>query len=215
MSKKGLFIVFEGQEGAGKTSQASRLVKSLHERGRRDAIQVREPGGTRIGETIRTILLDVANTGMHPLTEFFLFLASRVKFVEDIVKPKVEQGHIVVADRFALSTMAYQIHARGLPEGPCMTAINLAVQDSHPDVYILLTVTPERGRHRQEKQGKKADRLESENLDFHRKVNEGYRYFGSKVANCHVIDTDDLTEDQVHEKVLEYLQRKFPEHMLV
>ena len=207
--KRGLFIVFEGPEGAGKTVQAARLAEYLGKIGYGDGKAIHEPGGTRIGETIRGILLDINNKGMQPLAEFFLFLAARVKFVCDIVKPKMENGEIVVADRFALSTMAYQIYARGLPEEQCLTAIDLAVQGCEPDVYFLLLVDPEIGRNRQGLQGKKPDRFESENLDFHRKVTEGYVHFSQRLQNCVVIDTDHLTVEEIQKEVVDYLRKRF------
>lgn len=205
----GLFIVFEGPEGAGKTVQATRLAEYLCKIGYGDGKAIREPGGTHIGEMIRSILLDINNKGMQPLTEFFLFLTARVKFVCDIVKPKMENGEIVIADRFALSTMAYQIYARGLPEKQCLIAIDLAVQGCEPDVYFLLLVNPEIGRERQGLQGKTPDRFESENLDFHRKVTEGYVHFSRRLQNCVVINTDYLTVEEVHKKAMDYLREKF------
>ena len=206
--KKGLFIVFEGPEGAGKTTQATRLAEYLKKAGYSDGTAMREPGGTRIGEKIRSLLLDNDNKGMQPLAEFFLFLAARVEFVCNFVAPKMENGEIVVADRFALSTMAYQIYARGLPEKQCLTATDLAVQNCEPDVYFVLLVSPELGYKRLGIRGKEPDRFESEVLDFHRKVNEGYVCFSQRLPNCVVIDADQ-TIDEIHGKVINYLKEKF------
>ncbi|HXV27217.1 MAG TPA: dTMP kinase [Candidatus Paceibacterota bacterium] len=207
--RKGVFLVFEGPEGAGKTTIAELAEKELKRRGV-SVLRVREPGGTAVGEAIRAILLDKSFT-MPPETEFFLFQASRAAFIQQLVRPALEDGTVVVADRFDLSTMAYQIAGRGLPERVSREAIDMAIGGEHPDGYVILTVDPDIGRRRQQKQGKKPDRIESEARRFHRRVLHGYRRFGQLLPGAHVIDTSEMTVEQVLAEVMAHLDEEFGE----
>lgn len=210
MEDKGLFIVLEGPEGSGKSTQAGLLEQKLLERGV-PVVTKREPGGTKVGEAIRTVLLDVKHEGIPAMTEFFLFLASRAAFIRDVVRPALDEGKVVIADRFDLSTMAYQIAGRRLPERPCLDAIRIAVGDTYPDSYVVLMVDDRVGRQRQKKQGKKADRIESEARRFHRRVLSGYKRFSQLVANTHVIDTTELSVEEVHRTIMEHVDEEFGE----
>lgn len=208
MEDQGLFLVLEGPEGSGKSTQAALLEKTLKERGIGVVVK-REPGGTKVGEAIRGILLDPKQKGMPDMTEFFLFQASRAAFMRDVVRPAMEEGKVVIADRFDLSTMAYQIAGRRLPERPCLDAIRIAVGDTYPDSYVVLMVDDRVGRQRQRLQGKKADRIESEARRFHRRVLGGYRRFSQLLANTHVIETTDRSIQEVHRSILDYLDEEF------
>ena len=205
---KGLFIVIEGPEGSGKTTLARRLVEILVENNL-DAELVREPGGTPVGERIRAIILD-PGMDMHPRTELFLFLAARSVFVETLVKPIVSRGGIVVSDRFDLSTMAYQAAGRGLPEDELIAANNFAKDYLEPDICFLLMVDFEEGRRRQKLQGKTADRIERELIDFHNRVFEGYERFAKNILNVSMVDTTGKSESEVRDLVLRELRKKFP-----
>lgn len=205
---KGLFIVIEGPDGSGKTTLARRLVEILVENNL-DAELVREPGGTPVGERIRAIILD-PGMDMHPRTELFLFLAARSVFVETLVKPIVSRGGIVVSDRFDLSTMAYQAAGRGLPEDELIAANNFAKDYLEPDICFLLMVDFEEGRRRQKLQGKTADRIERELIDFHNRVFEGYERFAKNILNVSMVDTTGKSESEVRDLVLRELRKKFP-----
>lgn len=208
MDDKGLFLVLEGPEGSGKSTQAALLENELRKRGI-DVVVKREPGGTKVGESIRAVLLDTKHRGMPAMTEFFLFQASRAAFIRDVVRPALDEGKVVIADRFDLSTMAYQISGRRLPERPCLDAIRIAVGDTYPDAYIVLMVDDRVGRSRQRIQGKKADRIESEARRFHRRVLGGYKRFSQLLANTHIIETTDKDIDQVHTAIVQYLDEEF------
>lgn len=203
-----MLILFEGPEGVGKTTHAQRLAKEYVDAGI-DAMYLREPGGDKIGESIRSLILNVEfKDQMEPMAEFFLFQASRAQFVRRTVRPLLDRGCTVVLDRYSLSTMAYQIAARGLPLVQCLSAIDTATGGLVPDVTLLLTCSYETGRERQQAAGKEPDRLESEGIRFHRAVLEGYKDFARILPewNIHVIDTDPLSQERVFQRVLELLR---------
>ena len=169
---KGLFISFEGGDGSGKSTQFRLFAEYLRNRGF-DVVTTREPGGTRISEKIRGILLDPECTEMGSLTEALLFAASRAQHVDELIRPSVEAGKIVLCDRFVDSSIVYQGFGRGL--GEQVASINsYAVRGLYPDVTFLLDVSPELGRRRNGKTGKN-DRLENQSMEYHSMVAEGYR----------------------------------------
>lgn len=169
--KRGLFITFEGPDGAGKTTQIQRL-KDYFARGGWNVVLTREPGGTRIGEQIREILLDKEHQEMDPMAETLLYAASRAQHVAEVLLPALEQGKVVICDRFVDSSIAYQGWGRNL--GTAVAEINrFATGRLTPDLTILLLLDPEEGRKRAEK-GREPDRLELEEQAFHRAVYQGY-----------------------------------------
>ncbi|MEA3409115.1 MAG: dTMP kinase, partial [Candidatus Eisenbacteria bacterium] len=171
----GLFITFEGVEGCGKSTQATALLERLRADGV-PATLSREPGGTPVGERCREILLDIGHTGMAAATELFLYLASRAEHVSQVIIPKLEAGEVVISDRFSDASVAYQGGGRGL--GPeTVEALNqVATKGVKPDVTFLMDLDPEEGLDRLIRgRGEHArDRIESEVLDFHRRVREVY-----------------------------------------
>jgi dTMP kinase len=165
----GLFIAFEGVEGSGKSTH----IRCLSERLDRQNIAhllIREPGGTPAGERIRQLVLD-PDTPVYPETELLLYLASRAEFVRKVVRPALERGELVLADRFELSTFAYQGLARGLGLERVREMNAFATGDLKADATVLLSLDPAVGRGRQHGQ---ADRLEREDADFHRLVAGAY-----------------------------------------
>ena len=165
-----LFITFEGGEGCGKSSQARALYRRLS----RLAIPVvltHEPGGTPLGQKIsRCLKLERAD--ISPLTELLLFNAARAQLVNEVIKPNLERGSVVICDRYADSTTAYQSYGRGLDREMVETVNNTATQGLKPDLTILLDISPEEGFER--KKGRRQDRFEREDMAFHRRVREGY-----------------------------------------
>lgn len=175
LGRSGLFITFEGVEGSGKSTQVRVLEEHLRERGI-PTVFSREPGGTPLGEQLRGLLLDPRQHGMLPLTELFLYLASRAEHVSRVVRPALERGAVVVSDRYTDASVAYQGGGRGLGWEIVEPLNRLATDGVKPDVTFLLDLDPEEGLARfSGEHGRPArDRIESEALEFHRRVRAAY-----------------------------------------
>ncbi len=178
-AKRGLFVTFEGPEGAGKSTQAKLLIKFLEGRGI-DAVLTREPGGTAVSKKIREILLDPANRAMVPTTELLLYAADRAQHVGELVVPALESGRWVVCDRFVDSTVAYQGRGRGLDMTLIAELNRVATGGLRPDVTFLIDLPPELGMGRVVKRGAAEataggkDRMEGESIEFHRRLRSGF-----------------------------------------
>jgi dTMP kinase len=173
---RGLLIVFEGAEGAGKSTQLRLLADWLGARGH-DVVAVREPGGTVVGDEIRRILLD-SDLDIVPRSEALLFMASRAQLVECKIRPAVEGGAVVLLDRFFLSTYAYQGVGRGLPEADLRAANAIATQGLVPDLTLLLTMPVADGLARAMERGER-DRMERADLAFHARVARAFETFAT------------------------------------
>lgn len=169
----GSFVVIEGPEGAGKSTLAKWLVGRLEAEGRR-VLAVREPGGTPIAEAARKLALKSRHDRAFG-AELFLFLAARADLVERVIRPALADGQIVIADRFGLSTMAYQVTGRGLPQADVEAALRVATGGLTPDLTLVLDVPVAVGRERQKTARKVRDRIEREDDAFHARVREAYR----------------------------------------
>ena len=208
MQDAGRFIVLEGGEGTGKSTQAALLSAWLTEAGI-DHRLAREPGGTRVGEAIRSVLLDHPELEMPPESELFLYLAARAAFVREVVRPALDEGRVVVADRFALSTLAYQGYARGLDLDEVRAAIHLATGGLEPDLYVVLDVPVDVGAARQRRTGLPPDRIEQEGGDFLQKVREGYLSLAENEAHVRVVAGSGSPEE-VHRRIRGLLQAELP-----
>jgi dTMP kinase len=173
----GLFITFEGGEGCGKSTQARLLYQNLKQHNI-PSLLTQEPGGTPLGDKIRSVLKVKRDFTISPLSELFLFAACRGQLIQDVIAPALHSGQVVVCDRFSDSTVVYQGFARGL-ELPLIDSINTAATDGlTPDVTILLDLLPEHGLQRKRKIHQ--DRFDSEEISFHSKIREGYLNLASK-----------------------------------
>lgn len=170
--KKGIFITVEGTDGSGKTTQIKRMEKYLAEQGR-EVILVREPGGTKISESIRSITLDPASTEMGNITEMLLYAAARAQLVEEVIKPSIDCGKVVICDRFIDSTYAYQGYGRGIDISILEMVNNVAINGVVPDMTLFFDISPEVALRRR-MASSETDRIENEGTIFHRKVYEGY-----------------------------------------
>lgn len=168
-----MFITFEGPEGSGKTSQIRQLADFLRASGRL-VVTTREPGGTRIGDQIRACLHDVANREMVPTAELLLYSASRAQLVGELIRPTLTAGGVVLCDRFADSTLAYQGYGRGLDLEELRTITRIATGGLTPDLTVLLDLEVAVGLARRRDGGEEMNRLDLESLSFHQRVRDGY-----------------------------------------
>ncbi|MEX0856001.1 MAG: dTMP kinase [Gemmatimonadota bacterium] len=209
VSGHGLFLALEGVEGVGKTTQARLLGEWLGELGLPYTL-AREPGGTPVGEAIRQVLLDSGAMAVPDETELLLMLAARAAFVRGVVLPTLKRGEVMVTDRFELSTFAYQGAGRGLPLDRIRSLNAFATGGVRPDLTLVFDVPVEHGQARQRAAGKLQDRIEGEGNAFLERVRAGYLAMAAKDESVVVIDAGP-PEDQVHARVRELLQLRFPE----
>lgn len=167
-----MFITFEGPEGSGKTTQMAHLVEDLKRAGY-PTLATREPGGTSIGDQIRQVLFDLKNKEMQPRTEILLFQASRAQLVAQVIRPFLQKGGLVLCDRYADSTLAYQGYGHCTDLDQLRTIVTFATEGLKPDLTLLLDVDSEVGLRRRRSDGD-WNRLDDYELAFHRRVRQGY-----------------------------------------
>jgi len=209
----GMFISFEGPEGCGKTTQIQRAAEWLRAECGREVLCAREPGGTAVGEEIRRLLQhDEAGSAMNARCELLLFNASRAQLVDEMIRPALERGVWVLCDRFYDSTLAYQGFARGMPMAALRAVIDFAVCGLHPDLTLLLDISPEVSAERQALRGTAADRFERLDAAFHRRVREGYlelaRREPTRIKTVDAAVPIDGVWDRVREELTGFLRRK-------
>ena len=199
--KKGLFITFEGGEACGKSTQIKLFKEYIQTRQDKDNfVFIREPGGTILGEKIRDLLLNFRQDAPTAKAELLLFLASRAHLYEKVLKPALEQGKIVVADRFYDSTVAYQGFARQIMPAQEILELNKMILNSlTPDLTFYLEIKPEIAFKR--KGDDILDRMESEPLEFHQKVYEGYRFMAEKEKNRFAVIDATKSIDEIHNQI--------------
>lgn len=173
-----MFITFEGMDGSGKTTQIQHAAAFLRARGY-DVLLTREPGGTQIGDEVRTLLLEKSEgkKPMHPRTELLLFCSSRAQLVAEVIRPHLEKGGLVICDRFADSTYAYQGYGHGLDLKALKAVVTFATGGLRPDLTIYLDLPPEEGLRRRASAslfGEEWNRLDDMEMSFHRRVYQGY-----------------------------------------
>ena len=168
-----MFITLEGPDGSGKTSQVNDLAEYLRTQGRKVHV-TREPGGSPISTQVRAILMDLDNKGMHPRTETLLFCAARAQHVEEVIRPHLAAGEIVLCDRYADSTLAYQGYGHGNDLEDLRTLLDFTTGGLKPDLTILFDISAEDGLNRRRTGGGEWNRLDDYELAFHRRVRQGY-----------------------------------------
>jgi dTMP kinase len=205
-----MFITFEGIEGCGKTTQIKRIRAHFKRQGR-DCIATREPGGTKIGKKIRSLLLDPATKAISPMVELLLYLADRAQHIEELVKPALSAGKMVLCDRFCDATVVYQGYARGIDIALIQQLHDIILKGFKPDITILLDLPPEIGLSRAWEQinrgGRKSaeSRFEKENLAFHEKVRTGYLELARREPERFRIIDAGRDEDGVTKHIIEAL----------
>lgn len=202
-----MFITLEGPEGSGKTSHIPPLAEWLRGQGHR-IFTTREPGGTDIGEQIRAVIHDLKNTDMHPRTETLLYQAARAQIVEQVIRPKLAEGYLVISDRFADSTLAYQGYGHRQDLRQIRALIEYATGGLTPDLTFLLDVEVEIGLKRKTKNGE-WNRLDAYDVEFHRRVRAGYlELVKQEPRRWQVIDASQpwqVVQDELRKRILEKL----------
>lgn len=202
---RGHFVVFEGPEGAGKSTQIRRLAEAVSRAGR-EVVVTREPGGTPVGDAIRSVLLGAGDYAMLPETEAFLLSAARAQHVHDVIQPGVARGAVVLCDRFADSSLAYQGGGHGMSKADLRCLERIAVGDTRPDVRILLDLPVEEGLERRHRDEGTVNRIDRADLSFHRRVRDAYlELAGAKPGDWVVIDAS-ASPDVVFESICQAVQ---------
>lgn len=201
-----MFITLEGPEGSGKTSHISPLVDYLRTRGH-NVFATREPGGTSIGEQIREVIHNLKNTDMHPRTETLLYQAARAQIVEQLIRPKLSNGFIVLCDRYADSTIAYQGYGHRQDLDQVRSLVNYATGGLVPDMTILLDLDVEVGLQRKQKENE-WNRLDAYDLAFHKRVRTGYlELVGQEPGRWIIVDAN-LDWQPVQEALRKAIEQK-------
>ena len=205
-----MFLTFEGSDGSGKTTQIHLLAQHLRTAGH-TVLTTREPGGTRIGDGIRQLLLDLAHTEMNARAETLLFNAARAQIVAEVIRPALAAGNIVLCDRFADSTLAYQGYGHQQDIAELERLIAYATGGLRPDLTIYLDIPPEDGirRNRGRADGD-WNRLDAQELSFYQRVEHGYRQLIAQQPHRWTVIDANRSRQEVHHDVVQTLQQKLP-----
>lgn len=203
-----MFITFEGPDGSGKTMQINPTADFLRSRGL-SVFTAREPGGTSIGDQVRSVLMNLENTSMNPRAETLLFCAARAQLVDEVIRPHLEKGDVVVLDRYADSTMAYQGYGHQNDLGLIRSLLDFATGGLKPDLTLLLDIDPAEGLMRRQKNGGEWNRLDAYQLQYHQRVRQGYLEMAqADPQRWQVIDasqTPDMVQSRIQKVLLSYL----------
>ncbi|MEO0083995.1 MAG: dTMP kinase [candidate division WOR-3 bacterium] len=207
----GVLIAFEGIEGSGKSTQAKLLYDYLKQQSLQCILSY-EPGGTKIGDKIRDILLDIEHKNMHRKTELLLYLASRAQHVYEKIMPALAKGTIVISDRFSLSSMAYQGVGREFSFKVVSRLNKFAVGNIKPDLTILVDVPVDIGLQRTEQRSANINRLENEQVEFHQRIRQAYLNLAKKAPKKIIVfdgtKPEDVLHQEIKEKVISFLKKR-------
>ena len=204
----GLFITFEGGEGCGKSTQSRLLLKKIEQQNI-PAVLTHEPGGTALGNELRKTLKRKWGSSILPHAELFLLAASRAQLVAELIRPALEEGKVVICDRFTHSTMVYQGYGRGLDFTAIQMVNNMATGNLNPDLIILLDISPEQGLARKQSL---TDRFELEGLSFHRRVMEGYLKMAAAEPDRWLVIDASLPKAKISHIIWEKVSQLLPSH---
>ena len=210
---RGVFITFEGGEGAGKSTQIARLAETLRRVSGREVVTTREPGGTERAEALRAALLRGVAKPYGPFAEALMFAAARIDHIENLIRPALDRGAIVLCDRFSDSTRAYQGAAGGLDPALIDSLERVTLVDLRPDLTLILDLPPEAGlaRARRRGAGEPADRFEAEGMRFHERLRTAFRSIAeAEPERCRVIDAD-LGPDAVETIIANAIAARWPD----
>lgn len=202
-----MFITIEGPDGGGKTTQMNMLVPVLEERGL-DIVRTREPGGTDIGDQIRSVIMDMKNKSMDPRAEILLFCASRAQLVSELIRPSLAAGKIVLCDRYADSTIAYQGYGHGLDRVALKNLLDFATGGLKPDLTLLLDISAEAGLRRRITNHDEWNRMDDYALQFHERVRKGYLEMAAAEPDRFAVINADRLKEEIHEEIVSVIMRK-------
>lgn len=206
-----MFITFEGIEGCGKTTQIEKLTNHFHKRNI-PTLCTREPGGSKLGQHLRQILLNPENNDLHPISELFLYLADRTQHINSVIKPNLQTGKVVISDRFFDSTVVYQGYGRKLDKKMLLQLNKIAIGDLKPDITILLDIEPEIGLERARKRNQaeniqnKEGRFEMEDISFHRIIRQGFLDWATQNSDRFVIIDASQTPEAIFSQISRYFK---------
>lgn len=201
-----MFITFEGPEGSGKTSQLPGLAKFLEGEGYQ-VVRTREPGGTKISDQIRAVLTDLGNKELHPRTEILLFLAARAQLVEQVIKPALAEGKLVLCDRYGDSTLAYQGYGHGLDLEALRNMLAFATDGLKPDLTVYLDIDVEAGLQRKRRVDE-WNRLDAYEISFHQRVRDGYHQLIALEPERWAMVDAALPKDEVQSQIRKVVMAK-------
>ena len=205
--KKGLFITFEGSEGSGKSTQIA-LAASHFKTLKKKVVVLREPGGTAISEKIRAILLDVKNKKMSDRCEMLLYMSARAQLVEEVIKPALSCGSVVLCDRFLDSTFVYKGYGHGMDLSFIAEVGRFVTQDIAPDLTFIMDIDATEGLSRIKR---KKDRIELRKMDYHNRVRQGYRALARQdPRRVKIIDVGGRGKEEIHAEIKKHLNRILP-----
>lgn len=211
MSKQsaGVFIAFEGGDGAGKSTQAARLAAVLESRGF-NVLRTREPGGTPVGEKLRSLVLDHGNGDIDPRTEALIFAASRAAHAAQVIRPALQRGDVVLSDRYIDSSVAYQGAGRDLGKDAVQSLNEWATAGLQPDLTVLLDVDPQLGRRRRTAGEAAEDRLESEADEFHTRIRDAFLELAASRPDSYLVLPARLPVDDLAAQILQRVEALLP-----